>query len=224
MADIQAYQQLLQLTKEKKATLVAVSKFKSEAEIQAVYDLGQKDFGENYVQELVNKYAELPKDIQWHFIGHLQTNKVKYIAPFVHLIQSVDSFKLLKEINKQAEKSNRIISVLLQCYLGDEDTKYGFDEKETIELLSYYDAQKDALKNIKIKGLMGMATNTDDEYIIKSEFMKLKDLFEILKIQYFLGDDNYDTLSMGMSSDFNLALENGSTMLRIGSTIFGKRI
>jgi PLP dependent protein len=208
-----------------KATLVAVSKTKPATDIQALYDLGQRDFGENYVQELAEKEALLPKDIRWHFIGHLQSNKVKYIAPFVHLIHGVDSFSLLKEINKQALKNNRIINCLLQVHIAKEDTKFGFSEKELHELSQLQDTSTGSvheLKNINIIGLMGMASFSDNEDVIKNEFRNLKILFDanakLSTINYQLS-----TLSMGMSSDYKIALEAGSNMVRIGSLLFGER-
>ena len=194
-----------------KATLVAVSKTKPVEDIQALYDLGHRDFGENYVQELVEKEAVLPKDIRWHFIGHLQSNKVKYIAPFVHLIHGVDSFNLLKEINKQAIKNNRVIDCLLQVHIAKEETKFGFDEHELSELHQLHE-----LKSIKIIGLMGMASFSDDKNLVRSEFNYLKKLYGEKNIQYSI-------LSMGMSSDYKIALEEGSNMVRIGSLLFGER-
>ncbi len=204
------------------ATLVAVYKIKPASAIKQLYDLGQKDFGENYMQELVEKQAQLPLDIRWHFIGHLQTNKVKYIAPFVKLIESVDSLKLLKEINKQAEKNQRIIDCLLQINIADEETKFGLDFDEAIELLR--SEEFDTLKNIRITGLMGIATNNASEKQTKAEFNELKVLFDGLKLSFFKDKDYFKEISMGMSSDYKIAIEEGSTMVRIGSSIFGKRI
>lgn len=206
-----------------KATLVAVSKTKPVADILALYELGQRDFGENYVQELVEKATTLPSDIHWHFIGHLQRNKVKYIAPFVHLIHGVDSFPLLVEINKQAAKNDRVIDVLMQMHIADEETKFGMDERDIIEFLQYYDAQRSGLEHVRIRGLMGMATATDDEAKIQSEFERLYHFFMNLKKSEFLAKTYFDTCSMGMSSDYQIALEAGSTMLRIGSLLFGAR-
>ncbi len=200
-----------------KAILVAVSKTKSVADIQALYDLGQIDFGENYVQELVDKYAQLPKDIHWHFIGHLQSNKVKYIAPFVHLIHGVDSFNLLKEINKQALKNNRVIDCLLQVHIAKEETKFGLDEHELSEL-----HELNELKNIRIVGLMGMASFSDDMNLVRNEFKNLKTIFDN-NAQQPTSNHQLQTLSMGMSSDYKIALEEGSTMVRIGSLLFGER-
>lgn len=203
-------------------TLVAVSKTKPIEDIQEAYNAGQRIFGENMVQEMVDKYENLPKDIQWHLVGHLQTNKVKYIAPFVTLIEAVDSLKLLKEINKHADKNNRVIDCLLQIYIADEDTKFGLDHVELIELLESDEFGK--LQHIRIRGLMGIATNTDKEKMIKEEFYELKMLFDGIKVSYFRKEDSFDTLSMGMSSDYKIAIEQGSNMVRLGSTLFGKRV
>jgi hypothetical protein len=205
-----------------KVTLIAVSKTKPVEEVQEAYEAGQRLFGENMVQELVEKQEHLPKDIQWHLIGHLQSNKVKYIAQFISMIQSVDSLKLLQEINKHAEKNNRVIDCLLQIYIADEETKYGLGFDEAIELLR--SEEMVALKHIRIRGLMGIATNTDNEKQIKDEFYELKTFFDGIKQSYFRKEDSFDTLSMGMSSDYKLAIEQGSTMVRLGSTIFGKRV
>jgi pyridoxal phosphate enzyme (YggS family) len=195
-----------------KVTLVAVSKTKPAADIKELYDLGHRDFGENYVQELTDKQPGLPQDIRWHYIGHLQTNKVKYIASYVHLIHGVDSFKLLKEIDKQAQKNNRVIDCLLQIHIAQEETKFGLDEKELHELLH---TGIDQLKNVKVIGLMGMASLTDDINKIRDEFRHLRYLFD----QYA----QLHVLSMGMSSDYKIAIEEGSTMVRIGSLLFGER-
>jgi pyridoxal phosphate enzyme (YggS family) len=204
-------------------TLVAVSKTKPVEDIRALYDLGQRDFGENYVQELVEKQPLLPADVRWHFIGHLQSNKVKLIAPFVHLIHAIDSFKLLLEVNKQAEKNNRTIDVLIQMHIADEETKFGMDTSEIFEFMEYYQAQKDQLKNVRIRGLMGMASFTDNETQIRDEFRKLRTRFDAMKQTDFLFKDYFDTLSMGMSSDYKMAIQEGSTMVRIGSMLFGAR-
>jgi len=209
-------------TTPKKVTLIAVSKTKPVADIQEAYDTGQRLFGENTVQEMVEKQEQLPKDIQWHQIGHLQTNKVKYIAPFISMIQSVDSIKLLQEINKQAEKNNRVIDCLLQIYIADEETKFGLGFDEAIELLRSDEFV--TLKNIRIRGLMGIATNTDKEKQLKDEFHELKTFFDGVKQSFFRKEDSFDTLSMGMSSDYEIAIEQGSTMIRVGSTIFGGRV
>jgi pyridoxal phosphate enzyme (YggS family) len=200
--------------------LVAVSKFKPKELLLEAYEIGFRAFGENYVQELVDKFEALPKDIEWHFIGHLQTNKVKYIAPFVHLIHSVDSFKLLKEIDKQAAKNERVIECLMQIYIAKEDSKTGMDKAEYLEMLE--SGEFKLLKNIKVKGLMGMSTFTDNMDLVREEFRSLKNLFEqTRKIQA----DNFllQEISMGMSGDWQLAVEVGSTMVRVGSSIFGSR-
>ena len=214
------------LTKEladKGVTLIAVSKTKPTSDIKALYDLGQRDFGENYVQELVEKQAQLPVDIHWHYIGHLQSNKVKSIAPFIHLIHAVDSFNLLAEINKQALKNGRIIDVLLQMHIADEETKFGLDEKEIIVLLEYYDAQQEALKNIRICGLMGMATNTDNVEQVRTEFARLHNFFKLLAGTNFFNKPHFAICSMGMSADYEIAIQEGSNMVRIGSLLFGSR-
>lgn len=204
----------------KNITLVAVSKTKPAEDIQALYDLGQRDFGENYVQELVDKQAVLPADIRWHFIGHLQSNKVKYIAPFVHLIHGVDSIKLLKEINKQALKNNRVINCLLQVHIAQEETKFGFDEEELLGI----DLQElTKLSNISVIGLMGMASFTDDMNKVRAEFKTLKILFDKFSAKLSAVNQQLSTLSMGMSSDYKIAVEEGSTMVRIGSLLFGAR-
>lgn len=202
--------------------LVAVSKNNPAATVLEAYNAGQRVFGENLVQELVDKQAQLPNDIEWHLIGHLQTNKVKYIAPFIKLIESVDSLKLLKEINKQALKNNRIIDCLLQIYIADEDTKFGLGFDEAIELLRAEEFQ--ALKNVRIVGLMGIATNTALAGQTKAEFQELKVFFDGIKVSFFRKEDSFKEISMGMSADYQIAIEQGSTMVRIGSNIFGKRI
>jgi len=204
------------------AKLIAVSKTKSYEEIMEAYNAGQRIFGENQVQELADKYEHLPKDIEWHLIGHLQTNKVKYIASFISLIHSVDSLKLLIEINKQAAKNKRIIDCLLQVYIADEDTKFGLGYDETIELLRSEEYSQ--LKNIRIVGLMGIATNTKLEKQINDEFNELKVFFEGIKQSFFRKEESFKEISMGMSGDYKIALENGSTMIRVGSTIFGSRV
>ncbi|WP_316837110.1 YggS family pyridoxal phosphate-dependent enzyme [Pedobacter nutrimenti] len=215
---------LLKYKKELESTsakLVAVSKNNEADAVQEAYDAGQRIFGENIVQELVDKQTLLPKDIEWHLIGHLQTNKVKYIAPFISLIESVDSLKLLIEINKQASKNNRVIDCLLQVYIADEDTKFGLGFDEVIELLR--SEEFESLKNIRIVGLMGIATNTESKKQIRDEFQELKVLFDGIKLTYFRKDDYFKEISMGMSADYEIAVEEGSTMVRIGSNIFGKR-
>lgn len=223
MVNVAAWQSITAGFREKGVTLVAVSKTKPASDIQEMYALGQRDFGENYVQELVDKQAELPADIRWHFIGHLQSNKVKYIAPFVNLIHGVDRFKLLLEINKQAAKNGRIIDVLLQVYIANEETKFGLDEKELIELMDYYTAQKPELANVRICGLMGMASFSDNRQQVHAEFSKLNNLFQFLKQSYFLTDPSFSIKSMGMSGDYTIAIEEGSNMVRIGSLLFGER-
>jgi pyridoxal phosphate enzyme (YggS family) len=190
--------------------------------LQEAYNAGQRIFGENQVQELADKYEKLPKDIQWHLIGHLQTNKVKYIAPFISLIHSVDSIKLLQEINKQAQKNNRVIDCLLQIYIADEETKYGLGFDEVIELLESHEFTE--LENIRIVGLMGIATNSENQKQIKEEFYELDTLFKGIKISYFKNQDYFKELSMGMSADYKIAIEQGSTLVRIGSDIFGERL
>lgn len=205
-----------------KVQLVAVSKTKPIEEVKEAYDAGQRLFGENMVQELVDKYEHLPKDIEWHLIGHLQTNKVKYIAPFISMIQSVDSLKLLQEIDKHAQKNDRTIDCLLQVYIADEETKYGLGFDEAIELLR--SDEYAGLNHIRIRGLMGIATNTDYEKQIKEEFYELKTFFDGIKQSYFRQDPTFDILSMGMSSDYKIAIEQGSNMVRLGSTIFGQRV
>lgn len=201
--------------------LVAVSKFQDADAVMEAYQAGQRIFGENIVQELVEKQEKLPKDIEWHLIGHLQSNKVKYIAPFISLIESVDSLKLLQEIDKQAAKNKRIIDCLLQVYIADEDTKFGLGFDELVELLR--SEEYNALKNVRIVGLMGIASNTEIEKQIRDEFEELKVLFDGIKVSYFRKDDFFKEVSMGMSSDYKIAVEEGSTMVRIGSNIFGKR-
>lgn len=201
--------------------LVAISKTKPKEDILEAYNAGQRIFGENQVQEMVAKQEELPKDIEWHLVGHLQSNKVKYIAPFISLIHGVDSLKLLVEINKQALKNNRIIDCLLQIYIADEETKFGLGYDEAIELLESQEFTE--LKNVKIVGLMGIATNTENPNQIKEEFYELSTLFKGIKISYFRNEDSFKELSMGMSADYKIAIEQGSTLVRIGSDIFGSR-
>lgn len=204
----------------KNVTLVAVSKTKPVADLMEAYNAGQRVFGENYVQELVEKHEALPKNIQWHFIGHLQSRKVKLIAPFVNLIHGVDSLKLLHEINKEAIKNNRVIDCLLQIFIAEEESKFGLDEKELTEILSSEEFKK--LKNIRIIGLMGMATFTENHNQIKKEFQNLKNIFDNAR-QLKTTNCQLNTISMGMSGDYQLAIECGSTMVRIGSSIFGTR-
>ena len=201
-------------------TLVAVSKTKPVSDLMEAYETGQRVFGENKIQEMAEKFEQMPKDIQWHMIGHVQTNKVKFIAPFVSLIHGVDSLKLLEEIDKQALKNNRVIDCLLQMHIAEEETKFGLDNEELEQILQQFQNKK--FKKIKIIGLMGMATFTENQEQIKKEFLHLKSIFE--KHKYFI-TENFElkTLSMGMSGDYQLAIECGSTMVRIGSSIFGSR-
>ncbi len=202
-------------------SLVLVSKTRSNEEIMQAYDAGQRLFGESKAQEMLPKHESLPGDIQWHMVGHLQRNKVKYIAPFVSLIHSVDSLKLLKEINKQGKKHDRVIPCLLQMHIADESTKFGMDRGELTELLESEGYQQ--MQHVRIRGLMGMATFTDDQAKVRSEFGQLKDAFASIKKAYFPKDEHFTELSMGMSDDFRLGIEEGSTMVRIGSAIFGER-
>jgi pyridoxal phosphate enzyme (YggS family) len=214
-----AYHQIIKELTASGVDLIAVSKTKPNQDIIDLYEIGQRDFGENYVQELVDKAASLPTDIHWHFIGHLQSNKVKYIAPFVHLIHGVDSEKLLQEINKQALKNNRVIDVLLQVHIATEETKFGFDASSLMEFI-----QSNRLipyQNISVKGLMGMASFTEDMNKVKNEFASLSQLFQ--QVKTILPSNTFQTLSMGMSSDYALAIQQGSTMVRIGSLLFGAR-
>lgn len=196
--------------------LVAISKTKSIEQIMEAYNAGQRIFGENKVQEMEQKYPELPKDIEWHMVGHLQRNKVKDLAPFVSMIHAVDSLRLLNRIDREAGRNKRIINCLLQIKIAEEESKFGLDPEEAVELLKSKEVQK--LKNIHIAGLMGMATFTDDENQISQEFEVLKNLYDSLKDEY-----NFTTLSMGMSGDYELAIKKGSTMVRVGSAIFGER-
>jgi hypothetical protein len=202
-------------------TLVAVTKTRPVEILKQAYEFGLRDFGENRVQEMIVKQAELPSDIRWHLIGHLQTNKVKFIAPFVHLVHSVESLKLLEEINKQAKKNNRVIDCLLQVYIATEESKFGLDETEIRQILES-DKYK-SLENIRVRGLMGMATFTDDLSVVRREFAGLKALFDNIKHQYFASSDSFSILSMGMSGDYQIAIEEGSTMVRVGTALFGNR-
>ncbi|SIN71306.1 YggS family pyridoxal phosphate-dependent enzyme [Algoriphagus halophilus] len=201
--------------------LVAVSKTKPLEDLKKAYDCGIRDFGENKVQELQAKQPEMPEDTRWHMIGHLQSNKVKYIAPYVYLIHGVDSFKLLKEVNKQGKKIDRIIPVLLQIHIADEESKFGFDKNELLEM--FQDPNFKGLTHVQIKGLMGMATFTENESQIRKEFKGLKNLFEELKNESLPDFVQMEEISMGMSGDYLIAQEEGSTMVRIGSAIFGSR-
>ena len=201
--------------------LVAVSKTKPIELIQAAYAAGQRIFGENKAQEMAQKHEELPKDIEWHFIGHLQSNKIKYIAPFVSLIHAVDSFKLLKKINQEAIKNNRIIPVLLQFHIAKEESKFGFNPAKVDEMLA--DVQFKDLNNVEIAGVMGMATFTEDVQVVSAEFDNLKNIFDNLKQGIFKESEAFKEISMGMSGDYELAIEAGSTLVRVGSAIFGSR-
>jgi len=217
----EAYQSLKKELEEKQVTLVAVSKTKPVEDILELYKLGHRDFGENYVQEMLTKAVQLPGDIRWHYIGHLQTNKVKLIAPFVQLIHGVDSLKLLEEINKQGEKNGRVINCLLQVHIAMEETKFGLDEGELNLIIKQFDPEsiREKMGNVRICGLMGMASFTDDMNKVRQEFQNLKRIFERLRTP----DSRLLTLSMGMSNDYKIAIEEGSSMLRIGSLIFGER-
>jgi len=216
--NVGAYQSIHQELLSKNVQLIAVSKTKPNTDIIELYELGHRAFGENYVQELIDKADQLPKDIQWHFIGHLQSNKVKYIAPFVHLIHGVDSEKLLQEINKQAIKQNRIIDCLLQVHIASEETKFGFDEESLNEFIQ--SGRLANYPNVRIKGLMGMASFSEDQDLLAKEFGSLKNMFDQSNNQL---NHSLDTLSMGMSSDYQLAVKLGSNMVRIGSLLFGAR-
>ncbi len=202
--------------------LVAVSKFRPASVVQEAYDAGQRLFGESRVQEIATKYEQLPKDIIWHFIGHLQTNKVKYIAPFVNMIESVDSLRLLQEIDLQAQKSRRNIPVLLQMHIAREDQKFGFTYEECRKFMK--EGKVCRFKNVSIRGLMGMATYTNDQRQIQSEFAGLSAFFKEIRQEYFSGDPDFKELSMGMSDDYRIAITEGSTLIRIGTKIFGERI
>ena len=199
-------------------TLIAVSKYHPAEAIMQAYKAGQREFGESKAQDLVTKHEELPKDIKWHFIGHLQTNKIKYIAPFIHLIHSADSYKLLQEINRHGAKHQRRIGCLLQIHIAQEETKFGFTPEECIEMLTCSEWR--TLENIEIRGLMCMASNTDDEAQIAKEFATVQNLFKEIKEKFFTDNDNFNILSAGMSDDYAIAIKHGSTHIRIGSSIF----
>ncbi len=217
MNDIERNLYNIQASIPKEVTLVAVSKTKPISDLMEAYEAGQRVFGENKVQEMVEKWESMPKDIHWHMIGHVQTNKVKYMAPFVSLIHAVDSYKLLKEIDKQAKKYHRVIDCLLQVKIAEEESKFGLDKQDIISLLNSEEVK--TLTNINIKGLMGMATFTNNQQQIKAEFEKITILFNAIKSKY----SNLKTLSIGMSGDYKTAIDCGSTMVRIGSSIFGAR-
>lgn len=199
-------------------TLIAVSKYHPVEAVQAAYDAGQRDFGESKAQDLKAKYEQLPKDINWHFIGHLQSNKVKYIAPFVHLVHSIDSYKLLNEVNRQGEKAGRIIPCLLQIHIAQEETKFGFTPQECKEMLAMNEWRN--LENIELRGVMCMASNTDDTKQIEEEFATVQKLFNEIKETYFADDERFSIISAGMSDDYPIAIEHGSTHIRVGSSIF----
>ena len=219
---IQNNLQSIQALLPEKVTLVAVSKTKPVSDLMEAYEAGQRIFGENKIQEMTEKWEAMPKDIQWHMIGHVQTNKVKYMAPYVHLIHGVDSLKLLQEINKQAQKNNRIIDCLLQVYIAEEESKFGLDEKEVNEILEYMQNEKNEMNHVRIVGLMGMATFTNNPVQVEKEFSRLKTIFDSYS-DLNTNNCQLNTLSMGMSGDYALAIKCGSTMVRIGSSIFGGR-
>ena len=219
---IQNNLQSIQALLHEKVTLVAVSKTKPVSDLMEAYEAGQRIFGENKIQEMTEKWEAMPKDIQWHMIGHVQSNKVKYMAPYVHLIHGVDSLKLLQEINKQAQKNNRIIDCLLQVYIAEEESKFGLDEKEVNEILEYMQNEKNEMNHVRIVGLMGMATFTNNPVQVEKEFSRLKTIFDSYS-DLNTNNCQLNTLSMGMSGDYALAIKCGSTMVRIGSSIFGGR-
>jgi pyridoxal phosphate enzyme (YggS family) len=221
MLNINNFKKISQSLSNRSVSLVAVSKTKPISDIKILYDEGQRIFGENKVQELVLKYQELPKDIHWHLIGHLQSNKVKFIAPFISLIHSVDSLSLLKEIERQAKKNNRVIDCLLQFHIASEETKYGLDFREAEQLLK--SKEYTDMKYVRIVGVMGMASFSEDEALVRAEFKNLKNIFLELKNHFFSQEDSFCNISMGMSGDFEIAIEEGSNMVRIGSLLFGER-
>jgi len=221
MLNISNFKKISQSLSNRSVSLVAVSKTKPISDIKILYDEGQRIFGENKVQELVLKYQELPKDIHWHLIGHLQSNKVKFIAPFISLIHSVDSLSLLKEIERQAKKNNRVIDCLLQFHIASEETKYGLDFSEAEQLLKSKEYAD--MKYVRIVGVMGMASFSEDEALVRAEFKNLKNIFLELKNHFFSQEDSFCNISMGMSGDFEIAIEEGSNMVRIGSLLFGER-
>ena len=220
--DRKAFGEISGELKRQRVKLVAVSKTKPVEDILALYTMGHRDFGENYVQEMAEKQSKLPEDIRWHFIGHLQSNKVKYIASFVEMIHGVDSFRLLKEINKQGAKLNKKIRCLLQIHIAAEETKFGLDENELNELAKEY-TNAEEFDFVDVCGLMGMASFSENKDQIRTEFQMLKKLFDDVKERYFYHVDSFSEISMGMSSDYKIAIEEGSTMVRIGSLIFGER-
>ena len=218
--NVEKYQEILREIPES-VQLIAVSKLHPASEVEAAYALGQRDFGENWAQEMREKHETLPQDIRWHFIGHLQTNKIKYIIPYVHLIHSIDSFKLLQEVDRQAAKHNRTVGCLLQFHVATEETKSGFMMDECEQMLQL--PEFTTLKNVEIKGVMGMASLTDDMEQVRREFRTLRSFFDKLKTEYFSENPDFKELSMGMTSDYRIAIEEGSTMIRVGSAIFGAR-
>lgn len=218
--NVEKYQEILRTIPEN-VQLIAVSKLHPASEVEAAYAFGQRDFGENWAQEMKEKHEILPQDIRWHFIGHLQTNKIKYIIPYVHLIHSIDSFKLLQEVDRQAAKSGRIVGCLLQFHVATEDTKFGFSMDECEAMLQ--SPEFASLKNVEIKGVMGMASFTDDTAQVRREFQLLHSYFTKLKSEYFADQLSFKELSMGMTGDYRIAIEEGSTMIRVGSAIFGER-
>jgi pyridoxal phosphate enzyme (YggS family) len=221
--DRKAFGEISGELKRQRVKLVAVSKTKPVEDILALYTMGHRDFGENYVQEMAEKQSKLPEDIRWHFIGHLQSNKVKYIASFVEMIHGVDSFRLLKEINKQGAKLNKKIRCLLQIHIAAEETKFGLDENELNELAKEY-TNAEEFDFVDVCGLMGMASFSENKDQIRTEFQMLKKLFDDVKERYFYHVDSFSEISMGMSSDYKIGIEEGSTMVRIGSLIFGERV
>lgn len=221
MSEIAENIELLRKELPEKVKLVAVSKTKPVEDIMEAYNAGQRVFGENRVQELLGKHEHLPPDVQWHMIGHLQRNKVKYIAGFIHLVESVDSEKLLRAINKEAIKAGRVIDCLLQFHIAREETKFGFSREEAVEMIE--SGLTDELNNVNIRGVMGMATFTDDMERVRSEFISLRSAFEELKERFFSTRDDFCEISMGMSGDYKIALEEGSTIVRLGTLVFGER-
>jgi pyridoxal phosphate enzyme (YggS family) len=217
----EAYRQISQTCDSHGAVLVAVSKTKPVEDIKALYELGHRDFGENYVQELTEKQPQFPEDLRWHFIGHLQSNKVKFIAPFVHMIHGVDSVKLLKEINKQGARFGRRIRCLLQLHVAREETKFGLDEGELWTLLD--ELKQEPLLHVELCGVMAMASFTDNQDQVRNEFRAVRKVFDEAKHRYFMDDGRFSVISMGMSGDYRMALEEGSNMVRVGSLIFGER-
>ena len=216
--NVEAYHSIQQEFVKQSVTLIAVSKLKPASDIEDLYKEGQRDFGENYVQELVSKKESVAQPVNWHFIGHVQTNKIKYLVPFVKLVHGITSVNAIAEVSKRSVSERKITDILLQVHIASEETKFGFDEQSCI--VAYEQFLKTPLQGVRIRGLMGMASFTKDDSLVASEFRLLRLLFEKLKV---MGDENFDTLSMGMSSDYKIALEEGSTMVRVGSLLFGAR-